>query len=342
MQRLAFGMGIRIIVASLASLLVCQGLGLEQSYVAVLTAVIVTQANVGASLKAMLDRFVGSLGGAIWGVAILFVLNKIEVRAEWLALTAAIAPLAFLSASSMRLRAAPLTAIILLFTTSSTHDPLAAAVGRMLEIFIGSILALLVALVVLPVRAHGSLYESAESVLKSMGDLVGILLNGPPADGAEFQRHHDQIRKGLAQIEAAATEVQQERAAHLTTAPDPLPFCRTLRRLRNDLTMIGRLTADPLPFELPPALADAATAVFRRSGAAILGHQPAPPLAMFEAALMNYTDQVAELRKSGATRVLPDEAIGRIFGLSVALEQLSDNFEDLLDRVNELGRNVAD
>jgi uncharacterized membrane protein YccC len=329
-------MGVRIIVASLLSLLLCQALRLEQSYVAVLTAVIVTQSSVGASLKAMIDRLVGSLGGAVWGVAILFVLNRLEIRTEWLALTGAVAPLAFVSAISVSFRAAPLTAIILLFTTTSTHEPLSAALGRMLEIGIGSIVALAVTLAVLPARAHGSLAESANRVLKSMGDLAAIILIGPVANETEFQGLHDEMRKALNQTEAAATEVQQERAAHLTSAPDPLPFCRTLRRLRNDLTMIGRLTAEPLPVAVSATLADAATAVFRRSGAAILGHQPAPPLAAYEAALNNYSEQVGELRRSGATRDLPDEAIGRIFGLNVALEQLHQNFKDLVDRVDEL------
>ncbi len=206
----------------------------------------------------------------------------------------------------------------------------------MLEIAIGSVVALLVALAVLPARADGSLSESADRVLKSMGDLASIILRGPAPKSPEFQRLHDEIRKGLAQVEAAAIEVQQERRAHLSAAPDPLPFCRTLRRLRNDLTMIGRLTADPLPPEISSPLADTASAVFRRSGAAILGHQPAPPLETFEAALHQYTEHVAELRKSGATRTLPDGAIGRIFGLPVALEQLHENFKDLVDRLDEL------
>jgi len=37
-------------------------------YGAVLTADIVRQASVGASLKATLDRFIGTLGGAVWSV----------------------------------------------------------------------------------------------------------------------------------------------------------------------------------------------------------------------------------------------------------------------------------
>ncbi|MEO5924032.1 MAG: FUSC family protein [Bryobacteraceae bacterium] len=330
MHRVALGMGVRTIVASLASLLICHALGLEQSYIAVLTAVIVTQASVGASLKAIIDRFIGSLGGAIWGVAILFLLNRLDIHAEWVALTASIAPLAFLSAVNPSFRAAPLTAIILLFTSSSTHDPLTAALGRMLEITIGSVVALAVALAVLPARAHSTLSESADRVLKSMGDLAAIILRSGSTSHPDFQRLHDEIRKSLTQTEAAAAEAFQERNAHLTTAPDPLPFCRTLRRLRNDLTMIGRLNTDPLP-----DLADAVTAVLRRSGEAILGHQPAPPLEAFESALAQHTAEVADLRKSGATRPLPDETIGRIFGLTFALDQLHDNLKDLTDRLNE-------
>ncbi|MBV9510523.1 MAG: hypothetical protein JO303_09620, partial [Caulobacteraceae bacterium] len=44
------------------------------------------------------------------------------------------------------------------------------------------------------------------------------------------------------------------------------------------------------------------------------------------------------LREAGLTSQLPDEMVGRLFGLAFALEQLGQNLADLVDRTGELAR----
>ena len=68
-------MGFRLTAASLLAFALSRWVGLTQGYAAVITAIIVTQGSLGASIRAMIDRFVGSLGGAVWGVAMLLVLK---------------------------------------------------------------------------------------------------------------------------------------------------------------------------------------------------------------------------------------------------------------------------
>jgi hypothetical protein len=48
-------------------------------------------------------------------------------------------------------------------------------------------------------------------------------------------------------------------------------------------------------------------------------------------ALDAYAIAMAGVRREGLTRDLPAEAVGRIFGLSFALEQLRQNLDDLAD-----------
>jgi len=69
-HRLEAGLTVRMSAAGLITFAVAHCLGLTQIYWAVLTAVIVMQASLGGSLKAMLDRLVGTIGGAGWGVAV--------------------------------------------------------------------------------------------------------------------------------------------------------------------------------------------------------------------------------------------------------------------------------
>ena len=63
-------------------------LGLKQIQWAILTSIIVMQASVGGSLKAMIDRLVGSLGGAIAGGVISVGLRQLTVTSAGLALAA--------------------------------------------------------------------------------------------------------------------------------------------------------------------------------------------------------------------------------------------------------------
>jgi uncharacterized membrane protein YccC len=56
--------------AGLISFAAAHLIGLSQIYWAVLTAIIVMQASIGGSLKAVIDRFLGTIGGAGWGGAV--------------------------------------------------------------------------------------------------------------------------------------------------------------------------------------------------------------------------------------------------------------------------------
>ena len=152
-HRAQLKLAVRMTVASLAAYALCRLLGLSQSYPAVLTAVIVMQGSVGASLKAMLDRRVGSLGGAVWGVAVLLVLPPSGGLSLGVTFTVALIPLALLAALKPAYRAAPVTAIILLLTPTNSVGPIAQAVQRVVEIGLGGIVAILVALWILPARA---------------------------------------------------------------------------------------------------------------------------------------------------------------------------------------------
>ena len=76
-----------------------------------------------------------------------------------------------------------------------------------------------------------------------------------PYDAPAGRALHDRIRGAIGHAEAAAAEALRERRSYLAAGPDPEPLCRTLRRLRNDLVMIGRATVVPLPEPIRPRLA---------------------------------------------------------------------------------------
>ena len=348
-HRAQFRLGLRITVAGLVSYVLCPVFGLTQTYPAVLTAVIVMQASVGASLKAVMDRFVGSLGGALWAVGVLLALQHFNRYSTGVVFVVALVPLAILAAFKPAYRTAPTTAIILLLTPSSVAGPFASATQRMLGIGLGSVVALVVSLVILPARAHGTFGETAGRVVSRMSALVAILMKrmSEPGDPETIQKLYDDIRQAISQAETVADEVQRERATHLAAGPDPQPMCRALRRLRNDLAMIGRTTSDPLPESIRVALSDvtaatgsAITTFLEISSEAITRQQQAPSIERCEKEIARFASTLTELRRSGSMRELSDETVGQIFGLAFSVEQLHQDMKDLVDRINDLARGV--
>ena len=215
----------------------------------------------------------------------------------------------------------------------------------MLGIGLGSAVALVISLLILPARSHTTFAETAGRAVSRMSELASILMKGlsEQAIRQTIQKLHDDIRQTISQAETVADEVLRERATHLTAGPNPLPMCRTLRRLRNDLAMIGRTTTEPLPESIRATLSEvtAATgcAIQRSSGAssgAVTRQQKAPSFEQCEKEIERFASTLTELRRNGLLQELPDETVGRIFGLAFSIEELHQNLKDLVDRANDL------
>lgn len=341
---MSLGLATRIVVAGVLTFILCHVLALKSLW-AVLTAVIVMQASVGASLKATLDRFAGSIGGAFWGICVLIAVPRSTALSTGLALAITLVPLAVVAAFKPAYRVAPVTGVILLLTPMlPDRTPWLVGLDRILEVGIGSLVALAVTLLVFPVRAHETLARAAGDALGLLADLIEQLAHAIAGRGdakAITELHHD-IRQAITRAEDVAEEAVRERASYLVHAPDPQPLCRTLRRIRHDLTMIGRTVETP--HSAPPVaaltqtaeLAVEAIAAYLRSGAeALADRHGAPPMTAVEQALSAHGAAVAEARRVGATRDLADEQVARIFGLAFGFVQLKENLEDLSARIDE-------
>ncbi|HJQ58095.1 MAG TPA: FUSC family protein [Vineibacter sp.] len=350
-RRAELRLATRMTVAGVTTFGLASALGLPQGYWAVFTSVIIMQASVGGSLKATVDRLIGTLCGAAYGAAVAWLVPHAQPVAQGLALLIALAPLAVLSALNQAFRVAPVTAIIVLLGTVGQHaGPFESALERVLEIGLGSVVGLAVALLVLPARAHGVLTTSAGRTLGLLADLLPPLLQGltGASDGDDIQRLLDRVRAAMTKLETATDEARRERRSHLSDAPDPEPFLRTLLRLRHDLVIIHRATVAPLPepirSRLAPALAQLSTtaAAFLRDVGAALAERRAPPsLATVEAAFDAFRVELLALRGEGLIRILPVDDVGRLYGFSFALEQLREHFNDMASRTAESVRPAA-
>jgi uncharacterized membrane protein YccC len=294
---------------------------------------------VGGSLKAAADRFAGTLAGAVAGAVVAVSVPHASTPTLFLAVVAATGPLAFLAALKPSFRVAPVTALIMLLPSGAAiPDPWEAAVYRVIEIGIGNVVGIAVALLVLPARAHGQARETAARTADLNAELLGALLDpaltGEGRVGAAAV--HARIRGALKQLETAAEEASRERRSHLTDQPDPEPLVRVLYRIRHDLVMIGRASAVALPEALAVRMApriaavrEAAQARLREVASALRAGGPVAGDGALDEAIRAYATEIEAIRAEGTLRGQPGTVIGRFWSLPFAFEQLQQDLGDL-------------
>ncbi len=337
---------LRVVTAVIATFLVVRLLGLPQVWWAVITALLVVQTSVGGSLKAALDRLWGTVAGALYGAIVAIIIPHVTDVGLGIAIAVAILPLAYLAAVNPMFRVAPVTALIVMLPIYGyAGNPLASAFDRVIEITIGNIVALAVAFVILPTRAHSQLREAAAKVASLNADLMDRLIDGLTNDlGRQgVPPLHARIRAALKLAETAADEAARERKMKVSDERDPEPVVRTLYRVRHDLVMVGRAAVKPLPeaiiADFTPLLgslrSDART-MLRGIAGGLVDRTAAPVIDDYQAsvrALAQAVEGFAEDRKR-----LPLEDLARLFTLRFALEQLGEDMRDLASRTSEMAK----
>ena len=342
---------LRVTVAALVSFVLGKSLNIPFGGLwAVLTAVVVTQMSVGGSLKATIEYFTGTLGGAVYAGVIAVLIPPTNEFALLIALAIAVAPLALLAAINASFRVGPMTAVFVVVGSSLAHaGPVESAVYRVLEVAIGGVTGLAVSLLVFPARAHILAIEAAARMLDLMAAVLPELLIGftQTLDETAILQRQDRIDQAFMRLATIAAEATRERMAYLASEPDTGLMLRTLLRLRHDIVMIGRAAVVPLSDTLharlgPPLARAAETAVdyLRGSSAALIARRNPPPLAAVDVAFDGYEAEIAALRREGLTRDLPGDAVERLFALGFALEQLRHDFRELEQCVSEYARSI--
>ncbi len=347
-RKAQLSLAFRVTTAALLSLLLSLLLHLPLPLWTMLTAVLLTQMSFGRSMKAAMDYLAGTLGGALYGGAVVTLIPQPNEMALAAVLVIAVAPPAVLGAINPRFNVATVTSVMLVMVPGMTHTgPIESAVFRVIEVAVGAMTALAVSFLILPARAHSLAIEAAAQMLdlaaRSLSDLFAGFVKA--RDAAAMARIHDSIGQALLRLNTVAAEARHERIGFIDGAPELGPLLRTLLRLRHDLVMIGRASAEPLPDAIRQRLADplarvAETAAdyMRGSGEALVARQRPAPLDSAEAALGGCAQAFAAIRHDGLTRGLPVDTVERIFALGFALEQLRHNLHDLERCVAETAR----
>ncbi len=337
-------LAIQTTIAACLAYVIADALGLPQGFWAVMTAILVTQANVGASLGLAAERLGGSLLGVIVGGGVAVALaDAQELKFAGLAVTVLI--LGFFSARRPSLRIACVTAAIVVLGDPRLGPPIASAENRMIEVVVGTVVAILTSLVVFPSRAGPSFAEHVTRTFTPLFEVARDTLSaamGQPLDVEAMGAQGTRIRAAFAEGDTLAREARLEVAGYLADSPDPEAILRALRRLWHTEIMLLRAVAQPLPEKavqilgpqietLRAAIDDVAKQLASPTTAYV-----APNLAEVESALAAIEHRMEEMRARGETRDLSMDDIIRLMAFDFALGQLRLNLRDIAERTPEL------
>ena len=342
---------IQTTVAAVTAYVVATAFSLPQGYWAVMTAILVVQANLGASLGLAFDRLLATLLGAVVGVTLVtaFGTSPAVVVPQ---LIVSVALLSYIATYRASLRLAPVTAAIVLLGDLHYGSPLSSAINRVLEIGVGAIIAVAVSLIVFPSRAGPALSQHVGRTLALFAEHLRGTFDvalGATRTSADFLALNAKVRVNLAASEAMVTEARREIAGHVADHADPAAVLRTLRRLWYTQMMAARAARTPLPPEaiavLAPSLEqfrESVCAAIEQLANAYRDGAALPNLDATDQAIAAMDKSVAELRQSGMTRAMATEDLARIFALDFALSQLGQNLRDLADRHTDLRGQVLE
>lgn len=340
-------LALRVTVAGLAAYLLAYGLDLPNGYWSVLTAVLVVQATIGASLAIAIDRAIGTMAGGVVGVAGAMLAGPSHMLTV-VYLGVCILITALLAARTPSFKLAPVTVIIVMLADPSHAEPWVAGLHRVFEIAVGGVVGMACAILILPERALARLFPYCAKALRLCAELLelgrdGLLGRG--LDPSALDRLNVQVRAALRAADARIAEVKTEQAGRLAAQADPTPVVRGSRRLWHSVIILLRSADRPLE----PGAADlagpaleasvAALGAMMRSLAERLDGRPAPDFdaraETARAAVAGLEARAAQLNTDGALGGVGAETLSALFSAVSACRHVRENLEDLAAQLAE-------
>jgi len=339
---------VKTTIAACLAYLIADFLELPQAFWAAVVAIFVTQANIGASLGLAVDWFIGSLVGALVGGAVAVAIgDSFPLRVAGLAVTVLV--MGYFAAARPQMRIACVNAAIIILGTPVFGTPWASAGIRVLEVVIGTVVAILTMLLVFPARAGPALAAHIANTLPLYFQLTSDLLSMALAgryDANAVRTASAKIRTAITVNAALGQQAQTEVAGFLADSPNPEALLTALRRLWHTELMLARAVSEPLPANVTTLLGGGleelrdAVMELRVEVSETLpqSKNATPDIAAVETAIAKLNGAVVSIRDSDALRHMPMDDALRLMTLDFALEQLRQNLKDVANRTHELNK----
>ncbi len=298
----------RTAVATVATLLLVEALGLPQGYWAVITAVIVMQANLGGSIRAGWSRLAGTAVGAIFGILAAMALGQ-----GWLAVGLAVFATITICTLVPHLRdsarVAGITAVIVILAGHPGEAPAWLGLFRFIEISVGIVTALVISTVVFPSRAREALDRGLARTFEDLASLFAVVVEGRLRE--EYPERHvfslkDRILRTLARCRELRLEADAEGRGSEDAALHAMLLFRGERLFEHILAMdhvVSESRREGLHRHMPDELAglEASTAEALTALAAHLrAAAPLPELGAMETAVARTREKLVAMRRERA------------------------------------------
>jgi len=205
--------GIKTGLAGTITYAIYAGFQLPQGYWAVFAALVVTQANLGASWRAALYRTIGSTCGALAAALLMPVMGGGAIEAG-IALFLLAAFFGYLTALHPAFTAAGFTAALIL-VFGGTGEPWHMAWLRVLYTIMGAVIAFLVGALVWPVHAREILCEKIANILDGAGILYGAV-TAAALQGVDNEQQVKDLDRRLHDLRRGITQQMEEARSELT------------------------------------------------------------------------------------------------------------------------------
>ena len=246
----------RVGVAATLAYLVAVALHQPETYWPVLSAVIVARGGARGAGGSATDRLIGTLAGAGVGLAA-STLHRLGMP-EWALIFVAMAPMAFLSADNNAFRAAPMAAMIVLSAASAGKggvEGAGVALLRVLDVGLGTLVALFVSYVLLPSNALKGLRRSAAELMMPLANLLSLAMRPADAEAQDkFKRLNARTRRELREVVIAARQIKARGVEKELSETPSNQFTAALGRAHCSIVFIARALAGAL---LPEGVTEA-------------------------------------------------------------------------------------
>ena len=326
--------GIKTGLAGTITYAIYAGWHLPQGYWAVFAALVVTQANLGASWKAALYRTIGSTCGAVAAALLMPMLVNGPVGAGVVLFLLATL-FGYLTALHPSFSAAGFTAALIL-VFGGQGEPWHMAWLRVLYTLLGAVVAFGVSALIWPVHAREGLRRNIANILDGAGALfravTAAALQG--IDNEEqvrrLDRHLHDLRRGITQqMDEARSELAFSRfnqGAYQAFVDLADQVRRRLTAMAEDISLYAHVQLQPQLVPSLPALAEKASQSFASLAEAV--RKPGQQLSslQLDAAILELDADLAKLREQRTTapfaldRMLPFWAL--VFNLKEVAQDL--------------------
>lgn len=208
----AIQQGIKTGLAGTITYAIYAGWHLHQGYWAVFSALLVTQANIGASWRAALYRTIGSTSGAIAAALLLPLMGRGAAQAA-IAIFILASFFAYLAALHPSFTAAGFTAALIL-VFGGVEEPWHVAWLRVTYTALGALIAFAVSALVWPVQARVSLRNKLATILQGAGALYASVTDAA-LKGTQNQQEVRTLDRELHNLRRGVTQQMQEARGEL-------------------------------------------------------------------------------------------------------------------------------